>query len=67
MAMLIIPPLILSLILGKATLLQSQFRLTYNMILNLLRVEDLRVCVGWVGLDMGRGFNSYIDKNRLKT
>lgn len=30
-------------LLGKATKLQSQFRLTYNMILNLLRVEALRV------------------------
>jgi len=30
-------------ILGKPTKLQSQFRLTYNMILNLLRVEALRV------------------------
>uniref|UniRef100_A0A3B4GKU8 Ski2 like RNA helicase n=1 Tax=Pundamilia nyererei TaxID=303518 RepID=A0A3B4GKU8_9CICH len=29
--------------LGKPTLLQSQFRLTYTMILNLLRVEALRV------------------------
>ncbi|KAG8448608.1 hypothetical protein GDO86_015627 [Hymenochirus boettgeri] len=29
--------------LGKPTLLQSQFRLTYSMILNLLRVEALRV------------------------
>ena len=28
---------------GKPTKLQSQFRLTYNMILNLLRVEALRV------------------------
>lgn len=28
---------------GKATTLQSQFRLTYNMLLNLLRVEDLTV------------------------
>ncbi|MCO5614575.1 hypothetical protein L7F22_068858 [Adiantum nelumboides] len=28
---------------GKLTTLQSQFRLTYNMILNLLRVEDLKV------------------------
>ena len=28
---------------GKAARLESQFRLTYNMILNLLRVEDLRV------------------------
>lgn len=31
------------LILGKPTKLQSQFRLTYNMILNLLRIEALRV------------------------
>ncbi|KZT08600.1 antiviral helicase [Laetiporus sulphureus 93-53] len=30
-------------ILGKPSNLQSQFRLTYNMILNLLRVEALRV------------------------
>ncbi|KAG8960224.1 hypothetical protein FRC03_006880 [Tulasnella sp. 419] len=30
-------------ILGPSTKLQSQFRLTYNMILNLLRVEALRV------------------------
>lgn len=30
-------------ILGKATKLESQFRLTYNMILNLLRVEDFKV------------------------
>ncbi|EGD74295.1 ATP-dependent DEAD/H RNA helicase [Salpingoeca rosetta] len=29
--------------LGKPTVLASRFRLTYNMILNLLRVEDLRV------------------------
>nr|WCZ58664.1 exosome RNA helicase MTR4/SKI2W [Seculamonas ecuadoriensis] len=29
--------------LGKAQKLESQFRLTYNMILNLLRVEDFRV------------------------
>jgi antiviral helicase SKI2 len=28
---------------GKPTKLQSQFRLTYNMILNLLRVEALKV------------------------
>lgn len=28
---------------GKPTLLESQFRLTYSMILNLLRVEQLRV------------------------
>lgn len=32
-----------SMMLGKPTLLQSQFRLTYTMILNLLRVEALRV------------------------
>jgi antiviral helicase SKI2 len=30
-------------LLGKPTKLQSQFRLTYNMILNLLRVEALKV------------------------
>jgi antiviral helicase SKI2 len=30
-------------ILGKPSRLESQFRLTYNMILNLLRVEDLKV------------------------
>ena len=29
--------------LGTPSKLQSQFRLTYNMILNLLRVEALRV------------------------
>lgn len=29
---------------GAATRLESQFRLTYSMILNLLRVEDLKVC-----------------------
>lgn len=28
---------------GKPTILHSQFRLTYTMILNLLRVEALRV------------------------
>jgi antiviral helicase SKI2 len=28
---------------GKPTKLESQFRLTYSMILNLLRVEDLKV------------------------
>ena len=28
---------------GQATRLESQFRLTYSMILNLLRVEDLKV------------------------
>ena len=27
---------------GRATRLESQFRLTYSMILNLLRVEDLK-------------------------
>jgi antiviral helicase SKI2 len=30
-------------ILGKPSRLESQFRLTYNMILNLLRVEDFKV------------------------
>uniref|UniRef100_A0AAY4E978 Uncharacterized protein n=1 Tax=Denticeps clupeoides TaxID=299321 RepID=A0AAY4E978_9TELE len=32
-----------TMMLGKPTILQSQFRLTYTMILNLLRVEALRV------------------------
>jgi antiviral helicase SKI2 len=32
-----------NLLAGKATKLQSQFRLTFGMILNLMRVEDLRV------------------------
>uniref|UniRef100_A0A6T7WV57 ATP-dependent RNA helicase Ski2/MTR4 C-terminal domain-containing protein n=1 Tax=Pyramimonas obovata TaxID=1411642 RepID=A0A6T7WV57_9CHLO len=32
-----------TLITGKATMLESQFRLRYNMIVNLLRVEDLSV------------------------
>uniref|UniRef100_A0A8C1AR72 SKI2 subunit of superkiller complex n=1 Tax=Cyprinus carpio carpio TaxID=630221 RepID=A0A8C1AR72_CYPCA len=32
-----------AMMLGKPTVLQSQFRLTYSMILNLLRVEALRV------------------------
>ena len=32
-----------TLLLGKATRLESQFRLTYSMILNLMRVEDLKV------------------------
>ena len=31
------------LILGKSTMLESRFRLTYNMMLNLLRQEDMRV------------------------
>ena len=30
-------------LLGQPTKLQSQFRLTFNMILNLLRVEALKV------------------------
>jgi superfamily II RNA helicase len=30
---------------GSATKLESQFRLTYSMILNLLRVEDLKVSI----------------------
>ncbi|GBE77514.1 Putative ATP-dependent RNA helicase [Sparassis crispa] len=34
---------LLTMILGTPSKLQSQFRLTYNMILNLLRVEALRV------------------------
>jgi hypothetical protein len=36
-------PTLQKLILGKANKLESQFRLTYNMMLNLLRVEDFRV------------------------
>ena len=32
-----------ALLTGRATKLESQFRLTYGMILNLMRVEDLRV------------------------
>jgi superfamily II RNA helicase len=32
-----------NLLTGPPTRLESQFRLTYNMILNLLRVEDLKV------------------------
>ena len=32
-----------TLLTGRATRLESQFRLTYTMILNLLRVEDLKV------------------------
>ena len=35
---------------GKPMTLESQFRLTYNMILNLLRVEGLRVSVANFGL-----------------
>ena len=35
---------------GRATRLESQFRLTYSMILNLMRVEDLKVLLAlcWV-------------------
>lgn len=36
---------LVEMILGKATKLQSQFRLSYNMILNLLRVEEFKVCI----------------------
>jgi antiviral helicase SKI2 len=32
---------------GRATRLESQFRLTYSMILNLMRVEDLKVQLAW--------------------
>lgn len=40
-----------TLLVGSATKLVSQFRLTYSMILNLLRVEELRVrpCVASLG------------------
>ena len=37
-----------TLLLGKATKLESQFRLTYSMILNLMRVEDLKVTLASV-------------------
>ncbi|KAI8380104.1 NUC185 domain-containing protein [Blakeslea trispora] len=36
-------PCLSTMLLGKPTKLESQFRLTYNMILNLLRVEALKV------------------------
>jgi antiviral helicase SKI2 len=36
-------PTLQRMILGKATMLESQFRLSYNMILNLLRIEHFRV------------------------
>ncbi|KAL1955256.1 hypothetical protein VTO42DRAFT_8854 [Malbranchea cinnamomea] len=37
------PPTLRKMILGDPTKLRSQFRLTYNMILNLLRVEALKI------------------------
>jgi len=37
------PHLLKSMLCGKSTKLESRFRLTYNMILNLLRVEDMSV------------------------
>ncbi len=41
-----------SLLTGRGVQLESQFRLTYGMILNLLRVEDLKVCCDgvWFGV-----------------
>jgi antiviral helicase SKI2 len=39
-----------SLLTGPPTRLESQFRLTYNMILNLLRVEDLKVRANFLRL-----------------
>ena len=36
-------PRVRMLLTGMATRLESQFRLTYNMLLNLLRVEDMTV------------------------
>ncbi|CAM9457103.1 unnamed protein product [Chrysoparadoxa australica] len=36
-------PSLKTMLTGKATMLESQFRLKYNMILNLLRVEDMSV------------------------
>jgi hypothetical protein len=38
---------------GKGVILSSQFRLTYSMILNLLRVEDLKVRCAGLGLGAG--------------
>ena len=38
---------------GRGVSLESQFRLTYSMILNLLRVEDLKVSKAWVGRKEG--------------
>lgn len=39
---------------GKGVSLSSQFRLTYSMILNLLRVEDLKVGALYWGGGIGR-------------
>jgi antiviral helicase SKI2 len=36
-------PLLRNMLTGSSTMLRSQFRLTYNMILNLLRVEEMSV------------------------
>lgn len=36
-------PMLRNMLIGQSTLLKSQFRLTYNMILNLLRVEEMSV------------------------
>jgi antiviral helicase SKI2 len=36
-------PILRQMLTGSSTLLRSQFRLTYNMILNLLRVEEMSV------------------------
>lgn len=38
---------------GRGVSLTSQFRLTYSMILNMLRVEDLKVGVDWSCLTGG--------------
>ena len=38
---------------GRGVSLESQFRLTYSMILNLLRVEDLKVSKACVGRKEG--------------
>jgi antiviral helicase SKI2 len=36
-------PILRNMLTGQSTMLRSQFRLTYNMILNLLRVEEMSV------------------------
>lgn len=41
---------------GAATRLESQFRLTYSMILNLLRVEDLKVGAAGLGASLNFSF-----------
>ncbi len=57
------PQLILrNMLLGSSTKLSSQFRLTYNMILNLLRVEDMTV----EGM-IKRSFSEFATQRALST